>query len=159
QTALQLADDHRFQVTLLSEHADFYYYPSLFRTATGGRRYIASLPLQEIFKDKNVHLIQDTVTELDRKAQTINTSVGHFLRYNALVLALGVKTNYFHIKGLEEFSYSVKSPDDADRFKRHIHQQMVEDHKMDLNYVVVGGGPTGVELAGALPSYIKQVAA
>src|SRR5690606_16892814 len=65
---------------------------------------------------------------------------------------------YFGIKGLEEYSFGVKSVEQAEELKRHIHQQMIKEGRQDLSYVVVGGGPTGVELAGSLPSYIRSVA-
>src|SRR5262249_39977857 len=45
----------------------------------------------------------------------------------------------------------------AERFKQHLHRQLVEEHKPDLNYVVVGGGPTGIELAGALAGYLHRI--
>lgn len=157
KAALELADDKRFQVTLVSEHTDFRYYPSLYRTATGGRRMISSIPLSEIFAGKGVHIINDTVTGLDRQSRTIKTRVSHEIGYEALIIALGVKTNYFHISGLDELSYGIKTPTDAEELKTHLHKQLIDNQKPDLNYVVIGGGPTGIELAGVLPSYIKQI--
>lgn len=66
-------------------------------------------------------------------------------------------TNYFGIKGLKEYSYGIKSQDEAREFRDHIHKLLVQDGKPDQNYVVIGGGPTGVELAAALPAYIKHI--
>lgn len=158
KTALELADDNRFHVTLITDHTDFRYYPTLYRTATGGRRMISSIPLSEIFAEKRVHIINDTVTAIDRQARTVTTKVNHVIGYEAVVLALGVKTNYFHIEGLEQFSYGIKTPDEAEELKAHLHRQLIDQNKPDLNYVIVGGGPTGIELAGVLPSYLKQIA-
>lgn len=158
KTALELAGDDRFHVTLITDHIDFRYYPTLYRTATGGRRMISSIPLSEIFAAKRIHLINDVVTKLDRQARTVTTKVNHVIGYEAVVLAMGVKTNYFHIEGLEQFSYGIKTPEDAEELKAHLHQQLIDQKKLDLNYVIVGGGPTGIELAGVLPSYLKQIA-
>lgn len=72
-------------------------------------------------------------------------------------MALGVVTNFFNIKGLEEFAYGIKSLEDAEKLKIHLHQQITDEGKPDLNYVVVGGGPTGIELAGALGDYVKYI--
>lgn len=155
--ALEMADDNRFHVTLITDHTDFRYYPALYRTATGGRRMISSIPLIEIFTRKQIHLINDTVVAIDKQARTITTKVNHTVGYEALVLALGVKTNYFHIEGLEEFSYGIKTPADAEELKAHLHQQLIDHQQPDLNYVIVGGGPTGIELAGVLPSYLKKI--
>jgi len=73
------------------------------------------------------------------------------------VVALGVVTNYFGIKGLEKYSYGIKSQAEAQELRNHIHKILLDEGKPDINYIVIGGGPTGVELAGALPSYIKHV--
>jgi NADH dehydrogenase len=157
KTALELADDNRFEITLISSNADFRNYPVLFHVTTGGARKVASIPLAEIFDGKKVKLIIDSVTSIDRQSRSVSTQAGKSFRYEALVLGLGVQTNYFGIKGLEEHSFGIKSPDEADRLKSHLHQQLCKDNRPDLNYVIIGGGPTGVELAGELPSYIDKL--
>jgi NADH dehydrogenase len=158
KAALELADDPRFHVTLISDNPEFGHHPTLYRTATGGRNLISSYPLSGIFADKPVKLITDTATSLDRTTRSIMLQTGEQVPYDGLILALGVGTNFFHIKGLEEFAYGIKSLSDATKFKHHLHQQLIDDKQLDLNYVIVGGGPTGVELAGVLPSYLRDIA-
>lgn len=157
KTALELADSDHHEVTLVSDRTDFRYYPTLYHTATGGAKENASISLSRLFEDKPVTFVQDTATKLDRKAKTLTTASGQVLSYDTLVLALGVVTNYFNIQGLAEYSYSIKSDQEVDRLKAHLHKQLTEDHQPDLNYVIVGAGPTGIELAGALPSYLRQI--
>ncbi len=157
KVALELAEDKRFHITLISELTTFRYYPTLYRTATGGKKIISNIPLTHVFAGKNVHIINDTVLSIDRKKRVLKTKVNHNISYDGLVLALGVKTNYFGIEGLEQFSFGIKSLEDAEELKAHLHKQLVEEYRPDVNYVVIGGGPTGVELAGALPAYIKQI--
>lgn len=157
KAALELCKDSRFHITLISDHPDFRYYPTLFRTATGGRRTISSIPLSEIFSDKKVQVIEDSVTGLDKKARTIATKKGETFNFDAVIFGLGVQTNYFHIAGLEEYSYGIKTLANAEELKQHLHDQLIDDRKPDLNYVVVGGGPSGIELAGALPSYLRTI--
>lgn len=157
KAALELAEDPRFTITLLTESDHFRYYPTLYRTATGGKRTNASIPLHTLFADKPVTVINGTATTLDRKAKTVATAQGEVVEYDTLILGLGVVTNYFHIPGLEEFSYGIKTVQDAERFKEHLHAQLIDERRPDLSYVIVGGGPTGIELAGALPSYLKQL--
>jgi len=72
-------------------------------------------------------------------------------------VALGVITNYFGISGLDKYAYGIKSADEAKRLHDHVHRLLLDEGKPDQNYVVIGGGPTGVELAGALPGYIKSI--
>lgn len=157
KAALELADDDRFDVTLLSDRQDFRYYPTLYHTATGGKRANSSITLKSLFYGKSIKLVQGKAISLDRKAKKLGTAEGESYPYDTLLLALGVVTNYFGIQGMEEFSYSIKSSDEAERFKRHLHEQLISDHRPDLNYVIVGAGPTGIELAGALPHYLRRL--
>ncbi len=157
KSALELAGDTRFHVTLLSEHTDMRIYGSMYKVATGGTKDLSSIPLTDIFAGKKINLIQDTAVSIDRKSRVITTKVNHTIHYDAAIIGIGVKTNYFGIKGLEEFSFGIKSVDDAEELKAHLHQQLLDQDKPDLNYVVIGGGPTGVELAGVLPSYIRKI--
>ena len=157
KAALELSNDQRFSVTLISNLKSFRYYPTLYRTATGGRKIVADIPLEQIFAEKNISILNDQAISIDRERRIVKTKSNYSISYDALVLALGVKTNYFNIQGLEEFSYGVKTLEDAVELKSHLHKQLIEDRRPDLNYVVVGGGPTGIELAGALPSYINNL--
>ncbi len=157
KTALELCNDDRFDVTLLSDSPDLRYYPTLYHSATGGTRSNSSIPLSVIFDGKPITLAQGTAAKLIRKDKTLTTDKGRAYEYDTLVLALGVVTNYFGIKGLKEYSYSIKTQDEVQRFKRHLHQQLSDEKKPDLNYVIVGAGPTGIELAGALPGYLRQI--
>lgn len=157
KAALELAEDKHFKVTLLSDETEFRYYPTLYHTATGGKKANSSISLKELFKDKDVELIQGTATTIDRKFKTIATKEGKSLPYDSLILGLGVVTNYFGIPGLPEYSFSIKSQSEAQRFKEHLHKQLTDERRPDLHYVIVGAGPTGIELAGALPEYLKLI--
>lgn len=157
KAALGLANNPHFSVTLLSEDTELRYYPTLYHTATGGKRANSSIPLATIFEEKNVSLEQGTAATLDRRAKTVTTTDGQVFEYDTLIIGLGVVTNYFGISGLQEFSYSIKSQAEAARFKAHLHQQLADDRHADLNYVIVGAGPTGIELAGALPEYLRSI--
>ena len=157
KTALELSKDDHFSVTLLSDNDHFTYYPTLYHVATGGSRINASIPLKTIFENSNVNLAIAKADSLNRKAKVITTQDGKNFDYNTLVLALGQVTNYFNIPGLAELSFSVKSIDEVERLKAHLHAQLVSNHKPDLNYVIVGAGPTGTELAGSLQSYLKRI--
>jgi len=157
KAALELADDNRFNVTLISDQTTFRYYPTLYHTATGGLQRQSSLPLSELFDNKPVSLVQGTMTSADRKAHNVTLADGRIYNYDSLILALGVVTNYFGIPGMQELSYSVKSIEEIVRFKNHVHDMLVDEGKPDPHYVIVGGGPTGIEVAGALPDYMKKV--
>jgi NADH dehydrogenase len=157
KAALELSDDDRFAVTLLSDQPYLRYYPTLYHTATGGTGANSNIPLARLFEKKHVHVAHGKAVTLDRKSRTLTAETGQKYEYDALVLALGVVTNYFGIKGLPEYAYGIKSITEANRLKAHLHQQLIDDGKPDLNYVIIGAGPTGIELAGALPGYMKEI--
>lgn len=157
KTALELAKYDPFDINLMSDHDDFRFYPSLYHTATGGSRVASSIPLNEIFAGKPVKITIDSAKKLERgKKQIIGSSKNKY-PYDSLVISLGVITNYFGIRGLPEYSYGIKSNRDAQELRDHLHKLMFNEQKPDLNYVVIGGGPSGVELAGALPAYLRHI--
>lgn len=157
KAALELAGHPAFEITLISDRSDFRYYPMLYRTATGGSPVASSIPLSEIFEGKDVKIVSDTVQRLDRASKKIKGSSGKAHSYDVLIVALGVVTNFFGIKGLAENAYGIKTQEEAKRLHDHLHQRLLDDKKPDIHYVVVGGGATGVELAGALPDYIHRI--
>lgn len=157
KAALELGKHDVVDVTVLSDHTHFRYYPGLYQTATGGRRAGARIRLQNILKNTPGKFVRGTAVKLDRKNKVVTTKEGDKLHYDKLLLALGNVTNYFGIDGLKEYSFGIKSTEEAERFKKHLHQQFVDNACPDLNYFIVGGGPTGIELAGALPGYIRRI--
>lgn len=157
KAALDLSKSGAFDITLVSETDTFRYYPSLYHTATGGSHKVASIPLDELVDAGAVHRVHAKVTGLDRGQKHVITSSGQEIPYDYLVLALGVVTNYFGINGLDKFAFGIKTLEDAEELKQHLHQQIIDTKRPDLNYVVVGGGPTGIELAGTLGDYVKYI--
>ncbi len=157
KAALELCGQPDFEVTVLSDRPDFRFYPALYETATGRRKSASSIPLAEIFDGKSVRLVSSSAQQVDRSTKKVTTKDGQSYGYDILILALGVVTNFFGIKGLDKYAYGIKTEDEAQRLRSSIHKQLVEQAQPDVNYVVIGGGPTGIELAGALPTYIKHI--
>lgn len=157
KAALDLAKRNAFDITVISDSDSFRYYPSLYHTATGGSDTVSNIPLDELLDAERVTRIHDKVVGLDRALKHVKTAAGHEIEYDYLVLALGVVTNFFHIEGLDKYAYGIKTLEDAEKLKIHLHQQIIDERKPDLNYVVVGGGPTGVELAGVLGDYVRYI--
>ncbi len=103
--------------------------------------------LAELFHGTSIKVVQDPLASLDTKRQVVTGASQAEYPYDHLILALGNITNYFGIKGLQEYSFGIKSLGEAMHLKRHLHQQLIDERRPDLHYVVVGAGPTGVELA------------
>lgn len=157
KAALELSQDDRFHVTLISDEDNFRYYPALYHTATGGAGRVSEIPLQELLADHPVKFIKARATGLNREKKELLTKGAGAVKYDSLIMALGMTTNFFGIEGLKEFSYGIKSLAEAERLKQHLHDQLRIENKPDTHYLIVGAGPTGVELAGVLPGYLKQM--
>lgn len=158
KAALELAKDSKNQITVITDKPDFQYYPALFSTATGYRHLQSWVPLGIIFAGRpNIRVVLDTVTAIDPSAKTITGKKGEAYRYQRCIIAIGMVTTYFGIKGLDRYAYGIKSAEEIKRLKHSIYTDIVENRKLDKRYVVVGAGPTGVELAASLGSYIRRL--
>lgn len=158
RAALKLAKDKKNNVTLVTDKAEFQYYPALYGAATG-RSYLESwVPLTKIFAGKkNVHVKIDTIERIDPVEKYIEGASGKKYSYDKCILALGVVTTYFGIPGLDVYSYGIKSHEEVMKLKRHLYEEIAKEHEVDKHYVVIGAGATGVELAAALGSYVKRL--
>jgi NADH:ubiquinone reductase (H+-translocating) len=158
KTALELSKRGHRHVTLISDQDYFLHHATLYATATGRSRKESVIKLTDIFTNHpGVTVVRDTVTALDTDRKLVVGNNKSY-QYDSLVLALGVVTTYFGIQGLAEHSYGIKTLTEVDKFKKHLHAELEEDRHMDKAYIVIGAGPTGVELAGALTTYLKEVA-
>lgn len=121
-----------------------------------------SFPLRKIFQNrKDVRIRLTNVEAVNEKKKVIETSVGEF-PYDYLVIATGSKTNYFNNDQIEENSLSLKSTFKAMTIRNktlmNFEKILYEKNREGLfNIVIVGGGPTGVELAGAFAEMKKEV--
>jgi len=154
KAALELAEHPNNHVTLISDKPDFQYYPALFATATGHSHRQSWIPLETIFDDwPNVELITEEKVNLHPDTRQLVGKQGTY-DYKTLILALGSVTTYFGIEGLDTFSYGIKSQDEIRRLQNHLFEEMRDGSDDEKNYVIIGGGATGVELAGALGEYL-----
>jgi NADH:ubiquinone reductase (H+-translocating) len=158
KTALELAKHGHNSVTLISDKPDFQYYPALYGTATGKSHLQSWVPLGTIFAGKlNVDVIIDTIASVDPGTKKLTGKAGNIYEYENLVLALGSVTTYFGIQGLDHYAFGIKSESEIKKLKHHLYKEMSEQRQIDKNYVVIGGGPTGVELASSLGTYLEQL--
>jgi NADH dehydrogenase len=133
--------------------------PLLYQVATGLLEQPAvGHPLRDlIHKQENTRFHQDRVTSIDLGAREVQFAELEPLAYDYLVLGLGAEVNFFGVEGAAEHAFPLYTLVDAVRLKDHVlekweaadrHPELIEDGA--LNVVVVGGGPTGIETAGAL---------
>ena len=123
-----------------------------------------SFPLRNIFKGReNLQIRLAEVLSIDRNNNKIITSIGEF-EFDCLVIAIGCKTNFFGNKEIAKNALTLKTTNDAINIRNHILQTFENiisaDNKTKeslLNLVIVGAGPTGVELAGAFAEIRKNI--
>lgn len=158
KTALELAKDSANTIQLITDKPDFQYYPALYGAATGRSHLESWVPLEEIFRGKkNITVTFDTITSMDSGAKTLQGQSGVSYAYETCVLALGTVTTYFGIEGLDSHAYGIKSASEISALTKRIRTDVIENGKLDSRYVVIGAGPTGVELAAALGSYLRRL--
>ena len=156
----------KFQVILLDKHNYHQFQPLFYQVATSGLEPSAiSFPLRKIFHGtKNATFRMAQVDHFDPKIKRVYTDMG-YLDYTYLVMAMGADTNYFGNKNIEETSSPMKTVSEAlyirnkiiSNYERAINIEKSEDRKSLMNMVIVGGGPTGVELAGAMADLRNNV--
>jgi NADH:ubiquinone reductase (H+-translocating) len=146
-------------VVLVDGHDYHTFQPLLYQVATGLLEQPAvGHPIRDLFdKQDNVRIHQDRVTGIDLEAREVRFGELEPVAYDNLVLALGAEVNFFGVEGAAEHAFPLYTLADAVRLKDHVlerweaadrHPQLIADGA--LNMVVVGGGPTGVETAGAM---------
>ncbi len=159
KAALELAEDDRNTITLISDKTEFQYYPALYGAATGHNHLESWVPLEKIFSGKsNVMLVQDTIVTIDAEAKELGAASGQNYSYETCILALGAVTTYFGIEGLDTYAYGIKSSEEIEKLKAHLYEEITGNSSEESKrYVVIGAGSTGVELSSALGSYIKKI--
>jgi len=167
ETAQRLANAP-VQITLIDRHNYHLFQPLLYQIAIAGLvpSQIA-YPLRTIFRrQKNLTFQMGEVTSIDFGARFIRSN-GSVIAYDYLVLAVGGQTNFFGLSGVEENGFQLKSIESATSTRNHLLRMLErasrevdpDTRKALLTFVVVGGGPTGVETAGALAELITHVMA
>lgn len=155
------------EVTLIDKYNYHQFQPLFYQVATASLDASnISFPLRKAFQhSKNVRIRLATVTDIDTKNNCVKTDIGDF-EYDVLVLATGCDTNFFGNKQMQALAYPMKSTVEALRLRHHLIQNF-EDAVMALNnpeelarlmcIVIVGGGPTGVELSGAIAEMRNKI--
>jgi len=153
-------------VVLVDKHDYHTFQPLLYQVATGLLEQPAvGHPIRDLFHGQdNARIHQDQVTGVDLDARRVEFAELEPLGYDYLVFGLGAEVNFFGVEGAADHAFPLYTLADAVRLKNHVLRTWEEaDRKPELvhdgalNVVVVGGGPTGVETAGALAELYNGV--
>jgi NADH:ubiquinone reductase (H+-translocating) len=155
-----------YQVVMIDKNNYHQFQPLFYQVATAGIEPSAILfPLRKLFqKHADFYLRIAEVTHIDTSAKVVHTKQG-ICSYDYLVVAAGAKTSFFGLKNIENVAFPMKSVTEAlslrNNILKNLEQALLERdaYKKEslMNLVVVGGGPTGTEVAGALAEMKKHI--
>jgi len=154
------------EVLVVDKHDYHTFQPLLYQVATGLLEQPAvGHPIRDLFHGQdNARVHQDQITAIDLDARQVTFGELDPLSYDYLVLSLGAEVNFFGVEGAADHAFPLYTLADAVRLKDHVLRAWEEaDRKPEviedgaLNVVVVGGGPTGIETAGALAELYNGV--
>jgi NADH:ubiquinone reductase (H+-translocating) len=154
------------RITLIDKNNHHLFQPLLYQVAIAGLlpSQIAQ-PVRTIFRgQKNFTFQMGEVTEIDFTKKFVKLN-GSAIAYDYLVISAGARTNFFGFDALEQHGLQLKDLDTAVKTRNHLlsmfehasHEGDPEKRRAMLTFVIVGGGPTGVETAGALSELIMHV--
>ncbi|WP_308993537.1 NAD(P)/FAD-dependent oxidoreductase [Mariniflexile litorale] len=154
------------QVVLLDKHNYHTFQPLLYQVSTGGLEPDSiAYPIRKILKDfPNFHFRLANVEEINTLENKVLTNIGE-LKFDYLVVASGAETNYFGNTEIEKKSMAMKTIPESlnlrslilENFEDALLTSDLNERNALMNFVIVGGGPTGVELAGALAEIKKGI--
>ena len=155
-----------FQVVILDKNNYHQFQPLLYQVATAGLEPSSiAFPFRKLFqKQENFHFRMVEVQEIYPEKKRLLTNKGEIF-YDYLVIANGAGNNFFGNTNIEKYAYPMKSISEAlalrntifQRFENALTAENTKEKESNLNIVVVGGGPTGVEVAGALSEMRNKI--
>lgn len=155
-----------FEVTLIDKFNYHQFQPLFYQVATAGLDASnISFPLRKAFQNStNIKIRMAEIQTVDTVNKKVMTNEDSY-DYDYLVIATGASTNFFGNRQLEQYAFPMKSTVEAlqlrhkliQNFEDALHADSAEDLQRLMNVVIVGGGPTGVELSGAIAEMKKYV--
>ena len=147
-------------VTVVDRHNFQTFLPLLYQVSTAGLAadHVA-YPVRGALRDTDVNFCMGSPVAIDHINKTVTIDSGQVLEFDFVIVALGSATADFGIKGVEEFTHGMKSVHEALTIRATVMRYFEELCRVNDNktceLTVVGGGPTGVEMAGALAELIR----
>lgn len=156
----------KYQVLLFDKNNYHTFQPLMYQVASAGLEPDSIVyPIRKVFnRKKNFHFRMAQVHQIDAENKLVYTSIGS-IDYDYLVMATGADSNFFGMENVEKYSMPMKSLVEAlnlrsvilQNFEKALHTTDINERKALMSFVIVGGGATGVELAGALAELKRYI--
>ncbi|MFH1160195.1 MAG: NAD(P)/FAD-dependent oxidoreductase [bacterium] len=155
-----------FDIILIDRNNHHTFQPLLYQVASCGLSAVSiTSPFRRIFQGvKNFRFRMADVTRIDPESKKVSTNIGE-ISYDILVIGTGSTSNYYGNDNLQKHSLALKSVTDAltirntllREFEEAITRLQTDEKKILLNFVIIGAGSTGVEIAGSLAEFKKHI--
>ncbi|MEM7163363.1 MAG: NAD(P)/FAD-dependent oxidoreductase [Bacteroidota bacterium] len=159
-------NSRNYQIVLFDKNNFHTFQPLMYQVASSGLEPDSIVyPIRKLFNNKkNFHFRLTDVTNVDMEKKTVSTTIGS-IDYDFLVIATGATTNFFKLSNIERFSFTMKSLRESldlrsiilQNFESALNTTDIKVRERLMNFVIVGAGATGVELAGALAELKKKI--
>lgn len=150
------------EITLVSNTPHFELHANFYKVVSDCSPEQACIPLVKIFNNTSVRLVTDTIVQFSTKHKIATGIQGDRYNFDYALLTLGSQNAYFGIQGVSNFSQSLRTIQEAVRLSRHIHDTLTEKKENGdqgiTEIAIVGGGPSGVEIAGELSFRLNELA-
>ncbi len=166
QCARRLANDARFEVTLLDRTNHHLFQPLLYQVATASLAApdIARSIRQILARAENVTVLMEEIIDIDCEGRTATSAEGNVYQFDRLVLAAGARTGYHGHPEWQPHTLGLKTLEEAQNVRRQVLANLeraelcgdAREREILMTIAIVGGGPTGVELAGAFADLAQR---
>lgn len=163
---VQTINSRKYQIVLLDKNNYHTFQPLMYQVATSGLEPDSiTYPIRKIFRGKKrFHFRKTEVFKVDAEAKKVHTTLGD-IPYDYLIVAMGAGNNFFGNKDIEKYAVPMKSLIESldlrsmilQNFEEALNTSDIDEQNRLMNFVIVGGGATGVELAGALAELKDRV--
>lgn len=157
---------NKYQIVLIDQHNYHTFQPLLYQVASSGLEPDSIVyPIRKIFKGKKNFFFRLAKTEkVDAENKKVITSIGE-ISYDKLIIATGASSNFFGMKDIEKFAMPMKDVIEAlnlrsliiQNFEEALNTSDLKERERLMNFVIVGAGPTGIEVAGSLAELKEHV--
>lgn len=142
------------QISIFTQDSYFEYHGDLYKVLSGASPHLTRISYRQLVDLPNISLVHDPVVQINPDTKSITTTTSTY-QYDVTTIAIGAQAVYYDIPGVQEHAYTCRSTEDAVRLHTLVTQELHQAD--DLEIVIAGAGPAGIEFAGHLAALCLQL--